>query len=288
MRRMIFGLMAIAAATAGAAQEFYVDANIGDDDLYDGSAAAIGENGVGPKKTLQAAAALVTATTKGSQVGDTIHIAEGRYDEGTWTNAAETAVYRAYLKSGTRLVGSGAKERTFIVGAPSTDASADANECGPGAVKGLRFGEWVLVKGVTICGCRAPAKTGEWKTEPVAGVAGFGSSTSFLVDCIISNTWSTAGQSIYGGGAIRCFVANYRGDATGRFARYCGTFANCVIDGTGDTTYALYSLAALNCSFVGSSGTGIRFRPNRTPRAFAAAMPSACRWRINSRSVWAT
>ena len=29
-------------------------------------------------------------------------------------------------------------------------------------------------------------------------------------------------------------------------------------------------------------------RLNFTPRSFAAAMPSACRWRINSRSVWAT
>ena len=36
------------------------------------------------------------------------------------------------------------------------------------------------------------------------------------------------------------------------------------------------------------SGMGMRARPNCTPRAFAATMPSACRWRMASRSVWAT
>ena len=36
------------------------------------------------------------------------------------------------------------------------------------------------------------------------------------------------------------------------------------------------------------SGMGIRLGPKLTPRALAAAIPSAWRWRMNSRSVWAT
>ena len=36
------------------------------------------------------------------------------------------------------------------------------------------------------------------------------------------------------------------------------------------------------------NGRGRASRPKRTPRAFAAAMPSACRWRMFSRSFWAT
>jgi len=37
-----------------------------------------------------------------------------------------------------------------------------------------------------------------------------------------------------------------------------------------------------------ASGRSISPRPNFTPRAFAAAIPSACRWRRSSRSVCAT
>ena len=36
------------------------------------------------------------------------------------------------------------------------------------------------------------------------------------------------------------------------------------------------------------SGRSIGFLPRWTPRSFAAAMPSACRCLMNSRSVWAT
>ena len=40
--------------------------------------------------------------------------------------------------------------------------------------------------------------------------------------------------------------------------------------------------------FLKLSGKALYGAPNRTPLAFAAAMPSACRWRMFSRSVWAT
>ena len=50
-------------------------------------------------------------------------------------------------------------------------------------------------------------------------------------------------------------------------------------------------ICLLRHAFRNSSKLSGRIRhgtPNLTPLAFAAAMPSACRWRMFSRSVWAT
>ena len=257
MKRVLAGLVFATAFSAVAGNVYYVDANHGND-MYDGSTATPAADAetshVGPKKTIQAAAELVTATTSEGAVGDTIWLAPGHYNEGTYTNG--DVVYRAFLKSGCRLIASGRKDETFVEGAKSTDPGADNKGNGPGAVKGFNVGNWVLVKGVTVCGCRtyttsySSSDTSEGRTSSVA----YGQTTSYFVDCIISNNFATGrgGCFYYGPSCIRCYFANCNGNGIGAIAQG-GTQWNCVFDMPSIPSYALYYGSARNCTFLASS-----------------------------------
>ena len=85
------------------AENFYVDANIGNDE-HDGSSPVVketeGGTTIGPKKTIQAAVDLAKENH-----GDIVYVAEGEYKEGSYKN------FRVYGKAGVKIVATGARER---------------------------------------------------------------------------------------------------------------------------------------------------------------------------------
>ena len=175
--------------------------------------------------------------------GDTIHAAEGRYDEGEMLQTSAlsglgtgiTIPARVFLKSGVTLVADGAAEETFIVGAASTAEGHDEWGCGEGAVRCVALQAGATVRGFTLTGGRTAirlydnGKANETDDGCGGAVLGGSSLTAIVDSCIVSN------NAACGGGAgqkcmfRRCRIfENLAGNraAVGRKCR----FARCLID----------------------------------------------------------
>ncbi len=151
-----------------AADDYYVDANIGNDG-YDGTSPVVKETEggitVGPKKTIQAA---VDQTRENR--GDTVYVAEGEYKEGS------SGQYRVSSKAGVKIVATGSRERTFIVG---EEDGTGTDGCGSKSKKCVYLPAGAWLKGFTVCGGRGTAFDN--KTYG-GGVWGAGVNSSFVVD----------------------------------------------------------------------------------------------------------
>ena len=138
------------------------------------------------KKTLAAAMAMTVS-------GDTVHAAEGRYEEGVGSTkpSEEDPDSRIFIPSGRSLVADGAAERTFIVGKIGDDDYTNALGCGSNSVRCVYMARNSLLKGFTLTEGRAyPANGGTYLYgAPYNGGAVYGAKRAecLVVDCIITN-----------------------------------------------------------------------------------------------------
>ena len=252
MKRMLAIVSAFAASVAFAdPATYYVDER--GDDSWDGTASYDDRDESvtpvkGPKKTLKAAAARVTATSSADEVGDTIYIYPGDY-----RNADSTPYFCAVLPAGCRLIGVGDKSAIRIHGSGTSwsDRESEVTSTASGMKRCLSLGNWTLVKGVTL-------RDGRHNDN---GGCCSGGTDGFIVDCILTENYIKAadprGGAISAGVTpIRCLFLRNGNSSNKGSAMNKGVAWNCVFD-QDDVTgcYAVYQTTTYNCTYVGGSGS---------------------------------
>lgn len=211
------------------ASDWYADAVHGDD-AQDGWTPATA------KKTLAAAMAAVVP-------GDTVHAAEGDYDEGTAilaTSSSGAGSWRVIVPSrvvvptGVRLVASGARDKTRIIGRAADQADPPQVRSNGDVVKNTNLGDsfeadWqaygvgtngsvkcvtlqpnARIRGFTLTGGRTGCPedvTADYTLG--AAVLGYDADTSVVEDCLISN--NVSGRAVvYNATAINCDILAFR------------------------------------------------------------------------------
>ena len=211
------------------ASDWYADAVHGDD-AQDGWTPATA------KKTLAAAMAAVVP-------GDTVHAAEGDYDEGTAilaTSSSGAGSWRVIVPSrvvvptGVRLVASGARDKTRIIGRAADQADPPQVRSNGDVVKNTNLGDsfeadWqaygvgtngsvkcvtlqpnARIRGFTLTGGRTGCPedvTADYTLG--AAVLGYDVDTSVVEDCLISN--NVSGRAVvYNATAINCDILAFR------------------------------------------------------------------------------
>ena len=218
-----FLMVGFACSVAFAADNWYVDAENGNDD-WDGKCIlsdALPELKQGPKKTLGAFANLLSK-------GDTIYVAPGWY-----TNGVANGNFRFFSDKGNiSLVATGSAADTFICG--DADKTVKQNEapwgCGPAAIVPIKMlGGGNIVKGFTITGGRQVdfASNSSW-----GGGAVFesGKNNDCMIDCVITNCIAVRGGGVNNlGNALRCRFVDNMGE-NGSHARSLHCAANCIFE----------------------------------------------------------
>ena len=171
------------------AVDHWVDAVNGNDD-WDGLSSNYVSGAVGPKRTLQAA-----MDSLNGGWSHTVYALPGRYDAGGY--AAEHA--RVCVKNRTRLISTGGKDVTFIVGshtngAPdSCDVGADVTRCV------FMMFDGAVLQGFTLVGGRARKdKSNEYNGGGVYFQAYENGAPSYVVDCTITDCDASRGGGAYG------------------------------------------------------------------------------------------
>ena len=211
-------------------KDWYVDPN-GDD-------ANFGFTPRSAKKTLAAAMAK-------TQEGDTVHAAEGRYEEGFGSEKSSDnhPESRVYIPKGRTLVADGDVSRTFIVGRRGTDEYTDELGCGSNSVRCVYMMKNTLLKGFTLIDGHAfPVNNGSGDYgEPFNGGAIYGPAggrdSAIVLDCVISNCAAynyAAGREV---SFVNCLITANK--AKRGITSECYHFG-CVIDGNYANTAALH------------------------------------------------
>ena len=262
------------------ASDWYADAVHGDD-AQDGWTPATA------KKTLAAAMAAVVP-------GDTVHAAEGDYDEGTAilaTSSSGAGSWRVIVPSrvvvptGVRLVASGARDKTRIIGRAADQADppqvrsdgttmkntnlgdsfeADWQAYGVGtngSVKCVTLQPNARIRGFTLTGGRTGCPedvTADYTLG--AAVLGYDADTSVVEDCLISN--NVSGRAVvYNATAINCDirdnVALWNG-GFGRKTRFVGSRLRGNVSPylAAEACYGFY-----NCTIDGNWRNGAKTQP---------------------------
>ena len=189
------------------------------------------------KKTLAAAMAMTAE-------GDTVHAAEGRYEEGVGSAkpSADDPESRIYIPKKRELVADGDVSRTFIVGRRGTDEFTNELGCGSNSVRCVYMAKDTLLKGFTIVDGYAFPQTGvnddydkPFNGGAIYGTAG-GRDTAIVQDCVISNCAAynyAAGREV---SFVNCLITGNR--AKRGITSECYHFG-CVIDGNYANTATL-------------------------------------------------
>lgn len=198
--------------------DWYVDPSKSDDNT--------GESPEKAKRTLEKVLAHVIA-------GDTVHLAEGEYREGSMLQAeglascTPTLRSRAVVPSYVTLVADGARDRTVIFGASATGEDADADGCGLNAMRCVLLHSKARLRGVTLRGGRTGNVNKEDDNNHGAGVLTTESDSGIVEDCVIEDCCSQRGGGARNGTFCRCRFLNNkatRNCAAGRQGRYYGCF----------------------------------------------------------------
>ena len=189
------------------------------------------------KKTLAAAMAMTAE-------GDTVHAAEGRYEEGYGSAkpSADDPESRIYIPKNRELVADGDVSRTFIVGRRGTDEFTDNLGCGSNSVRCVYMAKETLLKGFTLVDGYACPQTGvnddygaPFNGGAIYGTAG-GRDSTIVLDCVISNCAAynyAAGREV---SFVNCLITGNK--AKRGITSECYHFG-CVIDGNWANTAAL-------------------------------------------------
>ena len=266
--KLLQGSLSLACAAAltfslRAGNDYYVDANFGDDS-WDGSTAALPsveqqrlETVPGPRKTLAGAMAIEGLTS-----GDTVHAAPGVYNEGGMENA--TGSNRVVVAAGVLLVADQGAAVTTIEGKIST-AEGNVNGCAADSMRAVCMGSGAVLKGFTVTKGRSnPDKSG---SRPDNGDAG-GIYQGLAVECVFSNNVAYyRGNVSYDASLLRCYIGD---DPAGYYSCYASSrLIDCVHDSSKycyswcsgyNTTfvrgYLHGSSPAYNCLFLDKGGNG--------------------------------
>ena len=179
------------------------------------------------KKTLAAAMAM-------TRDGDTVHAAEGRYEDGygSLKQVSEDPDSRIFIPTGRSLVADGDVGKTFIVGQRGTDRFTDDIGCGSNSVRCVYMAAGTLLKGFTLVdGCAYPSngQSGDYgKPFNSGAILGARRETCIVQDCVISNCAaynSAAGREV---SFVNCLITGNK--AKRGITSECYHFS-CVIDG---------------------------------------------------------
>ena len=227
-----------------AASNWYVNANRPDDE----------GDGLTPetaKKTLKAlfeGSALLT--------GDTVHVAEGTYDEGVMLTDGSTVGSRVIVPTGVTLVADGAQDKTIIKGANATGSGATG--MGADAVRCVSLQPGAAIRGFTLTGGRT-ATSGVDADKYGGGVyvPFWGDAT--VEDCMITNCRAWCGGGADFATLKRCRIIDNVADDNGRSTYYCRHYDCLIANAFIGNIAMLYSLRAANCTVImpGDDQTGI-------------------------------
>ena len=186
--------------------------------------------------------------------GDTVHVAEGVYNDGVMTYANGTIGTRVVVPNGVTLLADGRRECTIIEGKTATGGGDDLGN-GPGAVRCVALSNYqsvlkgfTLRNGHTLSGASTSADYvggGVYTTVNSAALVG-----ARVIDCLITNCCANRG-----GGAgnridfVNCLFKDNRAAAAGS-AMYnlCASF-NCVFTQNRGATCAQATYNIVNCTF---------------------------------------
>ena len=246
-------------------------------DAVNGNDASNGFTRATAKKTLKGVMDLGSSLYS----GDTIHAAEGVYNEGEMTYGSGTIGTRVVIPNGVTLLADGARENTIIEGEAAAGGGDDIGN-GPGAVRCAALSNYLSVlKGFTLR--NGHTLSGNYSTADYVGggvytVGSSGNVGPQVIDCVITNCCAnrggggynrldyvncvfvdnratTAAGAMYGGAAFGCVFARNRCPASCVQASY--NLVNCTLfdnysNISNDTDYAVtYDIT------IPTSGTAI-------------------------------
>lgn len=224
LKKLATAWMAASLGVVAFANEWYVDVVSGKD-TNDGKTSET------PFQTIRAATAKAAS-------GDVIKVAEGTYGdlEGAEKRVdSATSLCRVILPAGVTLEAIGKAEKTIIVGAPSTDESADTFGNGPGAVRCVFAESGSTIRGFTLTGGHTAVDAGS-DNDNVGGAVRTDDALGVTIEnCMISNNYSRL-ATICNARALRDWiVGNYAGDGANNEVWYPAgkacEYVGCVIDG---------------------------------------------------------
>lgn len=235
----LFSILTVVSGLCLAGNTYYVDPVLGDD-----GAAGDAEH---PRQTLVGVMELVTPNN-----GDIVYAAPGFYTNKTVE--VDGINYRVSVPAKTKLIATGKRTETFIIGKGDPDYSTKYG-CGPNAVRCCYLATDSSLDGFTVTGGRDPTTTSSSSPLP-GGVMGANKSKCFVYNSILSNlvTRCRAG-AVEGVTSVGCYFANNRaqegnGDDFQMLSAY-----NCVFGPT-PSYHAYYQCYLYNCTFV--SGKTVR------------------------------
>ena len=231
MKRTMMSLAMVAAVSLHAIPaDWYVD-GVNGDDAYDGTSAETA------KKRIQSAIDLAGS-------GDTVHVAPGRYNDGSAKCQFNNVTARVVITNKINLVATGKKTETFIDGGGEMRCIYIYRNGNT-----YKAADNTVIRGFTVCNGSAPGSS-----DYGAGVY---LSKSYLVDCVVSNNYcGNRGGGSIGGTAIRCLYVDNKSDNVGS-AAYETSFLNSVIAFQRGNSRLLASKGTVvNCTIVGNNTSG--------------------------------
>lgn len=184
--------------------------------------------------------------------GDTIHVAEGLYNEEVMIYEGGATKARVVVPANVTLLADGLREETIIEGGAAT-SDGDVLGNGPGAVRCVALSDYrCVIKGFTIRGGRTLSGIstdsdyvgGGVFTKTVNGSVG-----AQVVDCVISNCCANRGGAGYNRiDYVNCLFVDNRA-ATASSAMAGGAAFNCVFTRNRGATCVQASRDIVNCTF---------------------------------------
>ena len=182
---------------------------VDDDAIFEGSPDGSKDK---PYRTIQ------DAVTNSSSVR-VICVKEGVYNTGSGLNTVDGLSRVDFCNGGyIRLIGVDGAEKTFIVGASSTENDPNKFGCGANAMRCVSASSSGVIQGFTLTGGRTDYPNDNISDTYIREYGGMsvvksGSDLAhglFFVDCIISNNVAYRGAMGYGGTYYRCLFADNR------------------------------------------------------------------------------
>ena len=184
--------------------------------------------------------------------GDIVYAAPGVYDNGE--TVVDGIKYRVSIPAGTKLISTGTRENTFLVGKADTTANA-VNGCGPEAVRCGYLAAGAEIHGFTITGGRDDLVNpidDDKKLERPGGLLGADKNNCIAYSCVFSNLVTRCrGGALNNIISIGCYFAdNSAGDNVADSFQTDDAYS-CVFGPT-KNYHVYYNCYLYNCTLLGN------------------------------------